>query len=133
MPTTSRSKVFAVFLVTGRCYIGETGKPLEVRIREHKYKLTQGLLKTPHYSSMHKRKGTEYVGIKGRSYGLNLTLPTGNTRSQPTCFCQLIRSVNLSFEITPIWTPVIEEEIKEITTPSISGLCGNVPCFMSIL
>jgi hypothetical protein len=28
----------------GSCYIGETGRPLEVCIKEHKYNLTQGLL-----------------------------------------------------------------------------------------
>jgi predicted GIY-YIG superfamily endonuclease len=28
----------------GRCYIGETSRLLEVRIREHKYDLTQGWL-----------------------------------------------------------------------------------------
>jgi hypothetical protein len=28
----------------GRCYIGETSRPLEVCTKEHKYNLTQGLL-----------------------------------------------------------------------------------------
>jgi hypothetical protein len=28
----------------GRCCIGETSRPLEARIKEHKYNLTQGLL-----------------------------------------------------------------------------------------
>jgi hypothetical protein len=28
----------------GRCYIAETSTPLEVRNKEHKYNLTQGLL-----------------------------------------------------------------------------------------
>jgi hypothetical protein len=28
----------------GRCYMGETSRLLEVRIMEHKYNLTQGLL-----------------------------------------------------------------------------------------
>jgi predicted GIY-YIG superfamily endonuclease len=27
----------------GRCYIGETSRPSEVRTKEHKYNLTQGL------------------------------------------------------------------------------------------
>jgi hypothetical protein len=30
--------------VTGRCYIDQTSRPLEVCIKEHKYNLTQGLL-----------------------------------------------------------------------------------------
>jgi hypothetical protein len=28
----------------GRCYIGETSRPLEEHMKEHKYNLTQGLL-----------------------------------------------------------------------------------------
>jgi hypothetical protein len=28
----------------GRCYVGETTRPLELCIKEHKYNLTQGLL-----------------------------------------------------------------------------------------
>jgi hypothetical protein len=28
----------------GRCYIGDTSRPVEVRIKEHKHNLTQGLL-----------------------------------------------------------------------------------------
>jgi hypothetical protein len=31
----------------GRCYIGETGIFLELRIKEHKHNLTQGLLEKP--------------------------------------------------------------------------------------
>jgi hypothetical protein len=54
-----RSSVCIISHVTGRCYIGETNRPSEVRIREHKYYLTQSLLGksklAPHaYEKCHK-------------------------------------------------------------------------------
>jgi predicted GIY-YIG superfamily endonuclease len=44
---------------SGRCYIGETSRHLEVTIKEHKYDLTQGLLEKsklaqPTYEEDHK-------------------------------------------------------------------------------
>jgi hypothetical protein len=38
------SSVYTVSHVTDRCYIGKTSRPLEVRFKEHKCNLTQGLL-----------------------------------------------------------------------------------------
>jgi hypothetical protein len=45
----------------GKNYIGETSKPLEVGIKEHKYNLTQSLLKKLNQPNMRTKKGTEYV------------------------------------------------------------------------
>jgi hypothetical protein len=36
--------VYSIPCDCGRCYIGETSGSLEVRIKEHKYNLTQGVL-----------------------------------------------------------------------------------------
>jgi predicted GIY-YIG superfamily endonuclease len=36
--------VYSIQCDCGRCYIGETSRPLEVHIKEHKCNLTQGLL-----------------------------------------------------------------------------------------
>jgi hypothetical protein len=36
--------VYSILRDCGRCYIGETNRPLQVRIKEHKYNLRQGLL-----------------------------------------------------------------------------------------
>jgi hypothetical protein len=36
--------VYSIPCDCGRCYFGETSRPLQVRIKEHKYNLTQGLL-----------------------------------------------------------------------------------------
>jgi hypothetical protein len=52
----------------GRCYIGETRRPSEVRVKEHRHNLTQVLLEksqlTQHaYEEGHK---IQYVGKKGK-------------------------------------------------------------------
>jgi hypothetical protein len=36
--------VYSILCECGRCYIGETSRPSDARIKEHKYNLTQGLL-----------------------------------------------------------------------------------------
>jgi hypothetical protein len=40
----TRQCVYNILCGYGRCYIGKTGRPLEVCIKEHKYYLAQGLL-----------------------------------------------------------------------------------------
>jgi hypothetical protein len=41
----------------GRCYIGEISTPLEARIKEHNYKLTQGLLEKPKLAQHEQAEG----------------------------------------------------------------------------
>jgi hypothetical protein len=76
--------VYSIPRDCARCYIGETSRPLEVRISEHKYNLTQGLLEKNQPNTPTK-KATKYVGMKRRSCRLNQTLHTGNTRNPPAC------------------------------------------------
>jgi predicted GIY-YIG superfamily endonuclease len=40
----TKQSVYSILCDCGRCYIGETSRLLEVRIKEHKYNLIQGLL-----------------------------------------------------------------------------------------
>jgi hypothetical protein len=40
----------------GRCHIGETGRPLEANIKEHKHNLRQGLLEKSKLAQMHKKE-----------------------------------------------------------------------------
>jgi hypothetical protein len=47
--------VYSIPCDCGRCYIGGTRIPLEVRIKEHKHDLMQGLL------NMHMKNATKYV------------------------------------------------------------------------
>jgi hypothetical protein len=43
--------------VIGRCYIGETRRPSEVHIKEHKYNLTEGLLEKSKLAQHADKKG----------------------------------------------------------------------------
>jgi hypothetical protein len=40
----TKQRVYSIPCSCARCYIGDTSRPLEVCIKEHKYNLTQGLL-----------------------------------------------------------------------------------------
>jgi predicted GIY-YIG superfamily endonuclease len=39
----TKQRAYSIPCECGRCYIGEASRPLEVRIKEHKYNLTKGL------------------------------------------------------------------------------------------
>jgi hypothetical protein len=67
----------------GRCCIGETSKPLEVRIKEHKYNLTQGLLEKSK-SAQHAYNEGHKMCLKEANV-LQIEPHTGNTKNQPTC------------------------------------------------
>jgi predicted GIY-YIG superfamily endonuclease len=49
--------VYSIPCGCGRCYIGETSRPLEVRIKEHKYNLTGGLLEKSKLTQLTYEKG----------------------------------------------------------------------------
>jgi hypothetical protein len=73
--------VYSIPYDCGRYYIGETSRPLEVHITEHKYNVTQGLLE----KSKSAKHAYEGLGKKRRSCRLNQTPLTGNSRNPPTC------------------------------------------------
>jgi hypothetical protein len=91
--------VYNISCDCGRYYIGETGRPSEVHIKERKYNLAKGLLEKSKLAQHAYEEGHKIFGKKRRSCRFNLTPPTGNTRNQPTYLWQLIRSGK------PAWTP----------------------------
>jgi hypothetical protein len=96
--------VYSISCDCGRCYIGETNRPLELRIKEHKYNLKQGLLEKS------KLAQHAYVRKKRTSCRLNRTPSTGKTRNPPTCLWQLIRSVNRAWTSLPSGLPQLERK-----------------------
>jgi hypothetical protein len=98
----------------GRRYIGETRKPVEVRIKEHKYNLAEGLFE--------KSKLAQHAYEEAHKICWNeakvLQIEPKTTYRKSTCLCWTIRSVN------PVWTshpsgPRYHSRSQETTTPSV--------------
>jgi predicted GIY-YIG superfamily endonuclease len=100
----------------GRNYIGETGRPLSVRLREHKHILKEGLLDRSRlaqhaYDEDHKVdwEGAGILDFERNSYIRKYKEAAhmswmGNAISQP------------SLEFPPIWISLISDEMKKVHT-----------------
>jgi hypothetical protein len=103
--------VFNIPWDCGRCYIGETSRPLEASIKEQKHNLTQGLLeKSKLAQHAHKEdskicwKDAKVLQIKS-----NTTYRKYKESSHMSLVYHLISQPSLN--ISPIWTPIIVVEV----------------------
>jgi hypothetical protein len=98
----------------GRCYIGETRRLLDVRIKEDKYNLTQGLLE--------KTKLAQYAYEEGHKICWNevkvLQIESNTTyrKYKESAHTSLLHHPisQPSLDISPIWTSVITAEVKKL-------------------
>jgi hypothetical protein len=108
-----RSSVLTASHVIVTCYIGKTSKPLEVRIEENKYSLTQGL---PEKSKLAQHAYEEDHKI---CWNEAKVLPI-----EPNTTCRKYKELahmslldhpisQPSLDISPIWTSVITAEGKK--------------------
>jgi hypothetical protein len=100
-------------------YIGGTGRPLAVRIREHRHNLKQGLLE--------KSKFAQHADEEGHRVGWNQASVLeieGNSRcrkyKESTHMACLINPISQpSLEISPIWIPLINQEVNKSKWKSV--------------
>jgi hypothetical protein len=99
---------------SGRCYIGETSRPLEVRIKEHKYNLTQGLLEKSKLAQHAYDEGHKICWNEARV--LQIETNTQFRKYKDSAHISLLDypSSQPSLDISPIWTPVITAEVNRL-------------------
>jgi hypothetical protein len=97
----------------GRCYIGETSRPLEVRIKQHKYNLTQGLLQKSKLAQRSYEEGHRICWNEAKVLQIepNTTCRKYKESVHMPLLDHPISERNL--DISPIWTPVITAEVKK--------------------
>jgi hypothetical protein len=97
----------------GRCYIGETSRPLKVCIKEHKYNLTQGLLEKSKLAQHAYREGHK-ICCWNEAKVLQTEPNTTYRKYKESAHISLINHLisQPSLDISPIWTHIITVEVK---------------------
>jgi hypothetical protein len=95
-------------------YIGETGRPLEVRIKEHKCNLTQGLLEKSKLSQHAYEEGHKICCCEAKI--LQIEPNTTYKKYKETAHISLLDHPisQSSLDISPICNPVITAEVKKL-------------------
>jgi hypothetical protein len=95
--------VYSIPCECGRSYIGKPGRPLAVRLREHRHNLKQGLLK--------KSKLAKHAYKEGRKVGWDKARILDIERhSKYRRYKDPISQT--SSDISPIWIPIISNEVN---------------------
>jgi hypothetical protein len=102
-----------------RCYIGETSRPLEVRIKEHKYNLTQGLLEKSKSGQHAYEEGHRLCWKEAKVLQIepNATYRKYKGSAHMSLAAQPISQPSL--DISHIWTPIIEAEFRKLQPRSV--------------
>jgi hypothetical protein len=102
--------VYIIPCECGRRYIGETGRILSVRLREHRHNLKEGHLEKSKLAQHAYEEGHRVDWMKPGSWKLKVTAGIGNTRNWP--IWHVFNPISQpSLEISPIWIPVISNEV----------------------
>jgi hypothetical protein len=108
----TRHCIYSIPCECGRCYIGETGRPLGVRLKEHQYNLKQGLLDksklAQHAYEGHRVCWKEATVLQVES---NIIWRKYKEAAHMAVATEPISQPSL--EISPIWTTLINKEVSK--------------------
>jgi hypothetical protein len=106
--------VYSIPCDCDRCNIGETSRPLEVRIKEHGYNLTQGLLQKSKLAQYAYEEGHKICWIGVRVLQIEPITTYRKYKESANMSLMDHPISHPSLDISPIWTPVIAAEIKKL-------------------
>jgi hypothetical protein len=117
---TKKQRVFNIQCKRGRCYNGETGRPLEGCIKENKYNLTEGLPEKSKLSQHGVRRRPQIMlerreGLAEWSEHHVLEI----TRNPPACLWLCNPMSQPSLNIPPISALIIAAEVRKIQLPPL--------------
>jgi hypothetical protein len=110
----TRHCIYSIPYECGRCYIGETGRPLGVCLKEHQYNLKQGLLDKSKLAQ-HAYEGGHRVCWKEATVlqvEANIIWRIYKEAAHMAAAKESISQPSL--EISPIWTTLINEEVSKL-------------------
>jgi hypothetical protein len=106
--------VYSIPCDCGRCYVGETCRPLEVCIKEHKYNLIQGLLEISKLAQHAYEEGHKICWNEAKVLQIEPNNTYRKYKESAHMFLVDRPIIQSSLDVSPIWTPVITAEVKEL-------------------
>jgi predicted GIY-YIG superfamily endonuclease len=106
--------VYSIPCDCGRCYIGETSRPLEVRIKGHKYNLTQGLLEKSKLAQHTYELGHQICWKEAKVLQIEPSTTYRKYKESADVSLVDILISQPGLDSSPIWTPVIAAEVKKL-------------------
>jgi hypothetical protein len=105
--------IYSIPCECGRSCIGETGRPLAVRIREHRHNLKLCLLEKSKLAQHAYEEDHRVVWDKARVLDIenNSRFRKYKESAHMACSTNLISQPSL--DISPIWIPFISEEVSK--------------------
>jgi glycosylphosphatidylinositol transamidase (GPIT) subunit GPI8 len=106
--------VYSIPSDCGRRHIGKTSRPLDIRIKEHKYNLTQGVLEKSKLAQHAYEEDHKICWNKAKV--LQIELNTTYRKYKESALRSLVAHPisQRSLDISPIWTPIIAAEVRKL-------------------
>jgi hypothetical protein len=118
-PQQTARCVYSIPCECGRSYIGETGRPLAVRLRELKHNLREGLLEKAKLAQHAYEEGHRVGWDEARILDIesNSRYRKYKESAHMACLTNLISQPSL--DISPIWIPLISDDLTYSSWVSI--------------
>jgi predicted GIY-YIG superfamily endonuclease len=105
--------VYSIPCECGRSYIGETGRPLAARIREHRHNLKEGLLDKSKLAQHAYEEGHRVGWDKARVLEIESNSRYRKYKESAHTACLTNPISQPSLDISPLWIPPISKEVRK--------------------
>jgi hypothetical protein len=97
----------------GRSYIGETGRPLAVRLREHKHNFKEGLIEKSKLAQHAYEEDHKVMWDEARVLEVESNSRYRKYKESAHMACSTNPISQPSLDISPIWIPLISDEVTK--------------------
>jgi hypothetical protein len=118
-PLQTAQCIYSIPSECGRSYIGETGRPLAVRLREHRHNLKEGLLEKSKLAQHANEDGHTVGWDEARIAEIESNSRYRKYKELAHIACSTDPISQPSINISPIWIPLMSNEVSNSEGRSI--------------
>jgi hypothetical protein len=105
--------IYSIPCECGRSYIGETGRPLAVWLREHKHNFKEGLLEKSKLAQHAYEEEHKVMWDEARVLEVESNSRYRKDKESAHMACSVNPISQPSSDISPIWIPLISDEVTK--------------------